>query len=133
MSFAKNLFQSRTERYRQRAARMSDTEISRAYVDLAGKVEVLSKLSREFTYAFSGADLPREYLPRYSGLNRHFEADENEAHYLLKKARIWVAVLEEAIAQRNIDTDNMTIAMPGRPRLRDKRIDFTPYTAAFPR
>ncbi len=126
------LFQTRQDKYRERTRNMNSDEVAKAYVNLSAQAEVLKQLTQEFTHAFSGR-LPRVYLPRYSDVDNNFEADEHEAFHLLKKAQIWLGVLEEAIADRNIATDDLTIPMPGKPRLVNKRIDFSPYTSSFPR
>ncbi len=133
LSMFARLRQTREEKYRERMGHMSSAQIAKAYVDLSLKVDALTKLTHEYTNAFSRNPLPREYLPRYSDLDNNFEADEREAYRLLKKAKVWVSVLGEAISQRNIATDDLTIPVPGRPRIVGKRADFSPYSSSFPR
>ena len=123
---------SREDRYRAHVAQLSNDEVARAYVDLSAKAETLSLLVEEFARAFNRNDSRSfHYLPNYKGTDGidDLMSDEEEAQKLLGKAKIWVNVLTEAMAARQIETDNLTFKQPRKPPFTGRRLDFSAYSA----
>lgn len=123
---------SREDRYRAHVARLTDSEVARAYVDWSAKAATLSLLVDEFARAFDRNDSRSfQYLPNYREANDvdDFMSDEQEAQKLLRKVTIWVNILTEAILARQIETDDLTINQPRRPPFTGRRLDFSAYAS----
>ncbi len=90
---------TRPERYASRARKMSDANVSSWYAYVVSNLLVLRQLAQEFRDVGTQR---RRLLPDYNTMPSRFSRDKDEVDHFLRKALVWVPILEEEMIERNL-------------------------------